>query len=293
MNILDIPDDIILSIVNSLSLRDFYWFCSSSKTFVHNFKDEDNWKRLFYHFMKHKDPRHLCVTKTNTKLGIRLLDKSWKLTFAMSYKQYLVDKYTISLQNTRVNYLVTRRINIIESFTEPSQFDKEELSLLYKANSLYNKKINKHNTILEKFRYIDSVNQIRKERERLECYNKNQLRICLLIDFLCNDKYFEYNREYRANYLMLKSEFKKFSKRFTKILPTFYICELSHIMRLKYQEKLNKLVELKILKFTQNTHNNYGSHSYSFLIYNNNYNYYAYRYRFHKNDLITGLRFKS
>ena len=289
MNVLELPTDLLPLIIDNLSLMDFYNFCSTNRLLSENFTQENNWKRLYLFFIKYKDPYTCKHTYTYSKQP-KLLDKNYKLTFAMAYKNYLLNKYTISLDETRENFRIRMHYKRISNYVEPSSFDIIQLELLKQTCDLYNMKIEKQNSIPIKFNHMNKLNQERIAKEWKIKRDKNIARLCLLIDFLCNDSIFEYAPNRMVSHLMLKTRFKKFSKRFVKILPKFYLSELDVETYIKYRDKLEKLIELGILNRQM------GSYGNTYFIFKKVVNIspisLMYRSYFYNNDLICGLAFK-
>lgn len=286
MNILCLPSEIQDHIIDYLPMDAFYRFCVTSKHFTHLLEDNNKWIKYMNNIIQNNDPYCQYFKRNYKNQTIKLLFKNVKLTLGVYYHRYLIDKYTISVNDANDYSWMNRKLCMIERNENKSDLDVMEMNIL-KQRIVYNKKrINKYNELQYKFSHVSKQYRDHVSHQYKEFTNKNTLRITLLVDYLLNSDLFEYNSTYTTSIDDLKKGFKKYSKRFIKIEPRIYESEITHSTR----AKLDKLTQMNIY----NKYNTpYGTQSIYYVIRGPTNNLHLHKYSFYKNDIICGLRFKT
>ena len=289
MNISDIPTEIIETyIINCFDLRTFYRFCVTNKEHSKNLNDNEYWKKYLRNIARDKDPYHVYFKRNYKNNKIILLFKNVKLSLGYYYKNYLVDKYTISIRDSTHNELIIKRKNTIEGYSEPSDIDLLELEMLDKRIELYKARVNRYNSLQYSFTSITNEYKTNYNKRHRELFERNQTRLVKLIEYLNNSDIFEYNNEYDVLVDEVKYGFKKYTKRFSKITPQMCSADFNLQVLLRCQPSLNSLRNKGIIiqqlqewgnLVTWYFHRPLGSN--------------RYRTNFNYNDRIYGLRFKT
>ena len=281
-----VPADLLSIITGFFDFYTFVYFHMTNKENSIQFNNEKNWFIYMNEMMYKVDPYNLYFKKNYKTNNIKLLFKNARLTFGVYYHRYLIDKYTISINDTRDYTWNIKKLSIIEINENKSDLDKMEMNILRQRIEFHKKRVNKYNELQYKFIHISKQYMCCIQNRSKELTIKNQTRILLLTNYLLDNNLFEYNTNYSISVDDLKKGFKKYSKRFIKIEPRIYEVEIDILSR----NNLDKLTQLNIFNKYQNQH---GGQNIYYVMNGPVVNSHINKYSFYKNDIISGLRFKA
>ena len=289
MNIDNIPVDVVENgLIPCFDLSTFYRFSTTNKENAERLTDDKYWKKYMDSLSLSKDPCNQHFKKNYKAKKIILLFNDVKLTLGIYYRNYLIDKYTINLQEARNITLLKRQLCILEKDLDPSELDLFEIETISKRISLYDKKIEKYNKLQYSFHAINKQYQENSNKRYREIFERNQTRLVLLLEYLCNPNVFEYDDKYSSSVSQIKIGFKKYSKRFTKITPCISSCELYNGTLQKYSKHLEFLCNIGLLRMRISNYDNNVTY-----IFSDQENINKYKSYFYESDRIYGLKFKT